>query len=87
MISFQKDRICDACGTRYILPTPRWAGVVFLLLGLLSLNIVFAIAMAHFEGQPWLAVEKLWAVVFPLVVLGVWMIVHGIRVWIRPGKL
>jgi hypothetical protein len=87
MIAFQKDRICEACGTRYSLPTPRWAGVVFVLLGLLSLNIVFAIVMAQFEGNGWLAFRKMWGVVVPLVVIGLFMIVHGIRVWIRPGKL
>lgn len=37
-IAFSSDRICLACGTRYSPPTPRWAGVVFMIGG-------FAIAL------------------------------------------
>jgi hypothetical protein len=32
-IAFTDDRICKSCGTRYSPPTPRWASVVFLVIG------------------------------------------------------
>jgi hypothetical protein len=33
-IAFVKDRICKSCHTRYTPPTPFWAAVVFILIGL-----------------------------------------------------
>jgi hypothetical protein len=34
-VAFTDDRKCTACGTRYTPPTPAWAAVVFILLGIL----------------------------------------------------
>ena len=34
VISFAPDRICSQCKYRYTPPTPRWAGVVFIVCGL-----------------------------------------------------
>src|SRR5262245_44369460 len=38
-VSYGMDRVCRACGTRYTPPTPAWAGVVFVLIGLLFLAL------------------------------------------------
>jgi hypothetical protein len=42
-IAFTDDRKCTACGTRYTPPTPAWAAVVFILLGVLitAVGILF----------------------------------------------
>lgn len=32
-VAFAKDRVCQKCQTRYGPPTPRWAAIVFLLVG------------------------------------------------------
>jgi hypothetical protein len=34
-VAFTDDRECAACGSRYTPPTPAWAAVVFILLGVL----------------------------------------------------
>ncbi len=36
LISVAPDRLCLQCGTQYSLPTPRWAAMVFLLIGLVA---------------------------------------------------
>jgi hypothetical protein len=45
-VAFTDDRKCTACGTRYTPPTPAWASVVFILLGILitAVGIVFGFA-------------------------------------------
>ena len=35
LVAFTDDRECTACGVRYTPPTPAWATVVFILLGVL----------------------------------------------------
>jgi hypothetical protein len=35
---FVKDRVCNRCGTRYTPPTPAWAALVFILLGIFFLG-------------------------------------------------
>jgi hypothetical protein len=34
-VAFVSDRICKRCGTRYTPPTPVWAAVVFIVVGLI----------------------------------------------------
>lgn len=38
-VAFASDRICKKCGTRYTPPTPRWAGVLFLICGLFLIAV------------------------------------------------
>src|SRR5258707_12385687 len=33
-VAFTDDRVCKACGTRYTLPTPRWASILFVIIGI-----------------------------------------------------
>jgi hypothetical protein len=35
IVAFTDDRKCLACGTRYAPPTPAWAAVLFIILGVL----------------------------------------------------
>jgi hypothetical protein len=39
-VAFVCDRECKACQTRYTPPTPAWAGMLFILIGLLCLAVV-----------------------------------------------
>ena len=36
-VSFAYDRACIECGTRYVLPTPVWAALLFMLLAMIFL--------------------------------------------------
>lgn len=40
-VAFISDRVCIDCNTRYSPPTPTWAGIVFLLAGLLLIILGF----------------------------------------------
>lgn len=45
-VAFMQDRVCLNCQTRYVIPTPKWASVVFLVVGLpLALASAFQIAV------------------------------------------
>ncbi len=54
IVAFKSDRICLECGTRYTPPTPRWAGVVFILLGLffawVLVSLILAMTFDRFLG-------------------------------------
>jgi len=39
LVAFTDDRECAACGARYTPPTPVWAAVVFILLGVLITGV------------------------------------------------
>ncbi len=39
LVAFTDDRECPACGARYTPPTPVWAAVVFILLGVLITGV------------------------------------------------
>jgi hypothetical protein len=34
LVAFVSDRVCRTCNTRYMPPTPVWAGILFLVAGL-----------------------------------------------------
>jgi hypothetical protein len=85
-VAFADDRICTSCGTRYSPPTPRWAAVVFILVGLSLVGLgplaLFSLILSFDPRRiPTIAVE----VVFSLV--GVLAIAQGIRALARPGKV
>jgi hypothetical protein len=33
LVAFADDRVCKSCGTRYTPPTPKWAGVLLIVIG------------------------------------------------------
>ena len=53
-VSFAPDRICTKCGYRYTPPTPKWAGVVFIICGLalMGLGAFFVIDRWRSAQQP-----------------------------------
>jgi len=81
-VAYGSDRVCRACGTRYTPPTPLWAGVVFVIVGLVLLG--FGLVGGVFSL---LAVDVL-ALGYEgfLGLLGVLALAQGIRSLIRPGK-
>jgi hypothetical protein len=82
-VAFTHDRVCKSCGTRYTPPTPWWAGVVFLLLGVPLAGFgLFGVVAGLARGNPLpLACEGL------LGLLGILAIVHGIRSLVSPGRV
>jgi uncharacterized protein (DUF983 family) len=46
IIAFKSDRICLECGTRYTPATPRWAAVVFILLGFFFAWVLVSLILA-----------------------------------------
>lgn len=49
-VAFTKDRVCSSCGTRYSPPCPKWAAVLFALLGIV-MAIIFAYLMVFNHRQ------------------------------------
>ena len=80
-ISYTSDRVCKQCGTRYTPPTPAWAAVAFIVVGLVIAGCcVFAIGGA--AGSP----GGLLSVGF-LGIVGVFAVRHGLLALMRPGRV
>lgn len=83
-IAFRWDRVCKACHTRYTLPTPLWAGVLFLVVGFSLAGLgVFSLAVVAVDGGCPVC-EGFFG--FLGVLFGVLSIVHGIRSLMSPGR-
>lgn len=85
-VAFISDRVCRDCKTRYTPPTPIWAGVVFILIGLLLgglglLGVISRISNPNPLTLPAVAIE------IGLGIVGLLAIVHGARCLTRPGKV
>src|SRR5262245_3080660 len=46
-LAFVSDRTCNACGTRYTPPTPKWGAALFVLLGLFLLGFAIYSAITN----------------------------------------
>jgi predicted RNA-binding Zn-ribbon protein involved in translation (DUF1610 family) len=79
MVAFAKDRVCTQCGTRYTPPTPLWAALVFILLGVFFLG--GSIGNVLVMDNP-----RIFGTIFGAVI-GVSALVLGIRSFIKPGKV
>ncbi len=80
-IAVGSDRQCVACGTQYSPPTPRWAAVGFVLLGVvIAAGCVFGVAEYGVTGGAATALV-------PMAAVGGAAIVHGVRALIRPGRV
>ncbi len=36
IVAFKWDRVCDSCGTRYAVPTPVWASLLIIAIGIVG---------------------------------------------------
>jgi len=79
LIAFASDRICTSCGTRYVPPTPRWAGVIFIIIGLIM------VAFAPFAILTRISVFNLLGV--PAGLFGLLAIGFGIRALWHRGSI
>jgi hypothetical protein len=82
-VTFTFDRVCDSCGTRYSPPTPAWAGVVFILVGIPPAGFGLV------DGVLGALHGSLCPIVFDVLIflLGAAAIVHGIRCLVTPGRV
>jgi hypothetical protein len=87
-IAFTDDRICKECGERYAPPTPKWAGVVFMLFGVIMFaagaGLLIAGIFGLLRGRP-----DVLGIVFAacLLILGPLAVIHGIRAMISAGSV
>jgi hypothetical protein len=82
-ISFTDDRKCKGCGTRYTLPTPPWAGIMFIVIGPLISIVALLVAGVCLLGVI-RGANSLFGgcVLFFLVgwfMLGIYCVVYGVR--------
>ena len=85
-VAFVFDRVCSDCGTRYSPPTPTWAGVVFLLAGLLLSIFGFpALIIGFIRGDPCAIPAML--IHGALGVMGLLAFIFGIKSLANPGKM
>jgi hypothetical protein len=75
VIAFVYDRICRNCHIRYVPPTPLWAAIAFILVGLVLVGGAGLDALLHArEGEGFLVI---WKLLF--AGLGVISLIYGIR--------
>ena len=75
LIAFVYDRICRNCHIRYVLPTPLWAAILFILVGLLLIAGAGLDAVLHSrDGEGFLMI---WKLLF--AGLGVISLIYGIK--------
>jgi hypothetical protein len=85
-IAFIDDRKCLECGDCYTPPTPRWAGVCFIVIGVLFVLPFPVEALLDLAtGRP--PNVGGWACSGLLGLLGVAAIIHGVRSWMEAGKV
>jgi hypothetical protein len=85
-VSFAWDRVCKDCGTVYSPPTPLWAAIVFIVVGVLLFGAgAISVIGLMMSGSPCAAPGGIfWAF---LGVIGLLAIIHGVRSLARPGKV
>jgi hypothetical protein len=85
-VAFVFDRVCSDCGTRYAPPTPTWAGLVFLLAGLLLSIFGFpALILGLIRGDACAIPAML--IHGALGVMGLLALIFGIKSLANPGKM
>jgi hypothetical protein len=80
-VAFLPDRICAACGTRYTPPTPAWAAILFIVLGLLGSAVLLLMLLTTRAGP---IRGGLW-IYFGLVPC-LLCVIYGIRSLVRKGR-
>lgn len=84
-VAYAPDRLCFGCGTRYTLPTPRWAALAFAGLGAVLLVLALVVLLARVGGSVF---SILGAIGEALIgALGLAAMIHGIRALRHPGEI
>ena len=88
-ISFTDDRKCKECGTRYTPPTPRWAAIVFIILGLLIGMVSAVVLWAEIprdKGELGCGNGLALGCMFGCFLLGIRCVIYGARsLYARPA--
>ena len=84
-VAFKNDRKCKACGTRYSLPTPAWAAILFVVAGVAMLlgGIVGLGALVSSDSPNPIGM----ATTACFAAVGAVAAIHGVRALLRPGKV
>ena len=89
-IAFTDDRICLKCEARYAPPTPRWAGILFVVFGLIVslagaiMVVVFMLSLSRDDGRVDV-IGLAFGVGFLLV--GPASVIHGIHAISKAGSV
>ena len=84
-ISFADDRICMQCDTRYAPPTPRWAGIFFVIFGVIAFGVGALVSTFAILSPAKLLAQLIYGI--PLVMIGGASIVHGVRAISNSGSV
>jgi hypothetical protein len=78
-IAFTDDRVCKSCGTRYTPPTPVWAAVVFIAVGILILLTDVGAAVVAFTGDSLWGDFRTGVFLSMTLATGTGCVIYGIR--------
>ena len=75
LVAFEYNRICEKCGTLYVPPTPLWASILFVIIGLVfTLGAAWEMILHFNAAEPGLIFWKgVW------LILGISVLLYGIR--------
>jgi hypothetical protein len=87
-IAFVSDRVCKVCQTRYTPPTPAWAAIIFILVGMLfvGVDVLFLVTAFIRPGMGFTSSFLQGWVGASVALLGIACIVHGLRSLTRSQK-
>jgi hypothetical protein len=78
-IAFTDDRVCKNCGTRYTPPTPLWAAVVFIVVGVFILLVDVAVAGMSFMVSDSCLSFRAGVMLAMILPAGIGCVIYGIR--------
>jgi hypothetical protein len=79
-VAFTDDRVCKSCGTRYTPPTPVWAAVLFIVIGVLILLVDLAVVGVGFVvGRDFWHALRVYIFLLATLSTGVGCVVYGLR--------
>jgi hypothetical protein len=83
-VAFVSDRVCTACHQRYVPPTPKWAAIVFIFVGLILAGFgALDLGLTVLHGVPPAPTSMLCGGFAAFI--GILCIVHGFRAALLQG--